>query len=471
MEYSYQFSEELQQEWSWSERYAPQPEILEYANHVADRFDLRRDIQFDTRVEAAHYDEAARRWTVRTSDGGEVTARFCVMATGCLSSTNLPDFHGRERFRGATYHTGMWPHEDVDFTGLRVGVIGTGSSAVQSIPVIAKQASHLYVFQRTPNYSIPARNGPMDREYEREIKAHYREFRERNAKNPSGLSFAMNDGSALAVPEDQLEREFRERWERGGLSFLRGYKDLLQKREANAIAAEFVRDRIRETVRDPAVAELLSPKQVIGCKRLCLDSGYYETFNRDNVTLVDISSAPIEEITATGLRIKSGTYELHAIVFATGFDAMTGTLTRMDIRGRNGVTLRGKWSAGPRTYLGLSTVGFPNLFMITGPGSPSVLSNMISAIEQHVNWISGCMDHMRARKQETVEAQPAAEDAWVEHVNAVAGRTLYPHCNSWYLGANVPGKPRVFMPYIGFPEYVARCKEIVARDYEGFTFA
>ena len=496
LEYSYQFSEELQQEWSWSERYSGQPEILRYANHVADRFDLRRDIEFNRRVVSARFEEEDSRWRVEVAppdgaaagpfDGnaagrsnGEgagsetVFARFVVMATGCLSAANLPDFDGIDDFEGEKYHTGAWPHEGVDFTGLRVGIVGTGSSAIQAIPVIAGEAAHLTVFQRTPNYSIPAHNGAMDREREADVKAEYPAFRERNRQMPAGLGADMNPmhDEFAEVPPDERQRRFEERWAYGGFSFMASFADMLMSQEANDAAAGFVREKIRGIVRDPEVADLLSPHNVIGCKRICLDSGYFETFNRPNVTLVDVSSAPIEKITKTGLRTGGRDYGLDAIVFATGFDAMTGALARIDIRGRGGRTLRSKWEDGPRAYLGLGVAGFPNLFVITGPGSPSVLSNMLPSIEQHVDWIADCVAWMRDRGHAAIEATPEAENEWVAHVGEVAGATLYPTCNSWYLGANVPGKPRVFMPYLGFPPYVEKCDAVAANDYEGFELS
>jgi cyclohexanone monooxygenase len=470
MEYSYQFDDRLQQEWRWSERFATQPEIMRYANHVADRFDLRKDIQFDTRVVAAVYDEAAKRWTVRTDDGAETSAQFVVMATGCLSSTNLPDIKGLESFAGARYHTGEWPHEKVDFTGKRVGVIGTGSSAIQSIPIIAGQAKALTVFQRTANYSVPAHNAPLDPVYEARIKADYANFRARNNLqiNAFGSNLPRSSIPASDMTPEERDAAFETRWQYGGLFFLGALGDLLLEKEANDMAAEFVREKIRGIVRDPEVARLLSPKQVIGCKRLCVDSGYYATFNRPNVRLVDISQDGIDEITPAGVRVNGTSFELDALVFATGFDAMTGTLLKIDIRGRGGRTLREAWRAGPRTYLGLSVAGFPNFFTITGPGSPSVLTNMMVSIEQHVNWISDCIARLRTQGRATIEVRPEAQEAWVEHVNAVADRTLYPQCNSWYVGANIPGKTRVFMPLLGFPDYVKRCDEVVAKGYEGF---
>jgi cyclohexanone monooxygenase len=468
LEYSYQFSPELQQEWRWTERFATQPEILRYIEHVADRFDLRRDVQVDTRVTAARFDDASGCWTVET-ERGRVTARFCIMATGCLSSTNVPAFPGRDSFQGATYHTGRWPHEGVDFTGKRVAVIGTGSSAIQSIPLIAEEAAHLTVFQRTPAYTIPAHNGPIEPEFLREVMDDYAGFRARNAALPFGANFPLNDAMALEVTPEDRERQFEARWERGGLGFITAYGDLLLNREANDTAADFVRRKIRAIVRDPAVAERLSPKQVLGCKRLCVDTGYYATFNRPNVTLVDVGETPIEAVTPRGLRVNGVEHEVDCIVYATGYDAMTGALASIDIRGSGGRSLREKWAAGPRTYLGVGTAGFPNLFIITGPGSPSVLSNMVPAVEQHANWIGDCLAYLRAKGLNRIEATVAAEDAWVDHVNELASLTLYPSCNSWYLGANVPGKPRVFMPYLGFGPYVARCDEVAAGGYEGFA--
>ncbi|MFT4100608.1 MAG: NAD(P)/FAD-dependent oxidoreductase [Burkholderiaceae bacterium] len=472
LEYSYQFDESLQQQWQWSERYATQPELLRYANHVADRFGLREHLRFETTVLAADYDESAGRWTVTTDRGDRVGARFLVMATGCLSSTNLPDFPGRDSFAGPSYHTGQWPREPVDFTGKRVGIIGTGSSAIQSIPIIAEQALTLTVFQRTANYAVPAHNGPIDPGYEARIKADYAGFRARNSRMmPAyGSSYPRNERSALSVDDDERERIFEERWRHGGLPFMGAFNDLMLDPRSNRTAAEFVRRKIREQVRDPALAELLSPRQTIGCKRLCVDTGYYQTFNRPNVTLVDVGAAPIEAITPTGLRTANASYELDCLVYATGFDAMTGTLLKIAITGRGGLRLQDKWHAGPRTYLGLGIAGFPNLFTISGPGSPSVLTNMLVSIEQHVGWIGDCIDWMRRRGRRRIEATEAAEDRWVEHVNAVADATLYPSCNSWYLGANVPGKTRVFMPLIGFPPYVERCAEVAASGYEGFAF-
>jgi cyclohexanone monooxygenase len=471
LEYSYGFDEALQQEWEWSERYAGQPEILRYLEHVADRFDLRPMIQFDTRVATAHYDDAANRWSVTTDAGAAVSARFLIMATGCLSSANMPDIPGRDDFAGEILHTGRWPHEGVDFTGKRVAVIGTGSSAIQSIPIIAEQADGLTVFQRTAAYSVPARNAPLDPEEQREIKARYADFRARNKLQMTafGSRSPAPEKSALEADEEEIAKEYEARWERGGFQYLAAYNDLLFSREANETAAQFVRDKIREIVEDPDVAERLVPSQVIGCKRLCLDTNYFDTYNRPNVELVDISTAPIEQITPTGLRTNGVDYEFDSLVFATGFDAMTGALLSIDIKGRDGTTLKEAWHAGPITYLGLGVPQFPNMFVITGPGSPSVLTNMVVSIEHHVSWISDCLDHLRANEHTTIEATPTAAEQWVGYVNSVADLTLYPHCNSWYLGANIPGKTRVFMPLPGFPPYAEQCATVAANGYDGFA--
>jgi cation diffusion facilitator CzcD-associated flavoprotein CzcO len=473
MDYSYSFSDELQQEWTWTERYAAQPEILKYINHVADRFDLRRDIKFSTRVTSAVFDDARSRWTVQTDRGDRVSARFCIMATGCLSDAQVPDIKGRETFAGSWYHTGQWPHGGVDFTGQRVGVIGTGSSAIQSIPIIARQAGHLVVFQRTPNYSMPAHNAALDREYEQRVKAGYAEFRRQARESRIGFVVERSGDSALAAAPDEREREYEKRWRRGGLGFSAAYADILTSQEANDTAAEFFRKKIRAIVRDPEVAAALTPTDYpLGTKRLCVDTDYYATFNRDNVSLVDLRKTPIEAITPRGVRTTAAEYTVDSLVFATGFDAMTGALLKMDIRGRGGLALRDKWAAGPRTYLGLAVAGFPNLFTITGPGSPSVLSNMIVSIEQHVDWIADCLRQLRAQHRQRIEATAEAEEAWVTHVNEVGHMTLYPLAKSWYMGANVPGKPRIFMPYIGgVGVYRQKCDEVAAAGYVGFTLS
>jgi cation diffusion facilitator CzcD-associated flavoprotein CzcO len=471
MDYSYSFSPELQQDWRWTERYSAQPEILTYINHVADRFDLRRDIQLETRVTRAVFDEGTNRWTVETDRGDRVSARFCIMATGCLSTTQEPRFEGLEGFGGPWYHTGRWPHEGVDFTGQRVGIIGTGSSAIQSIPIIARQAAHLFVFQRTPNYSMPAHNAPLDPEYEQRVKANYAEFRRHARESRVGFVIERSEDSALAVAAAARAREYEKRWNRGGLGFSATYNDLLTNKAANDTAAEFFRAKIRSIVRDPAIAEILTPQDYpLGTKRLCVDTDYYATFNRDNVTLIDLRKTPIEEITPAGVRTSDAEYAVDSLVFAIGFDAMTGALLSIDIRGRAGQTLKQKWEAGPRTYLGIAIAGFPNLFAITGPGSPSVLSNMIVSIEQHVDWIADCLVYLRELDHAVIEATVDAEDAWVAHVNEVGHMTLYPQANSWYMGANVPGKPRIFMPYIGgVGVYRQKCDDVARKGYEGFV--
>ena len=472
IQYSYQFDDALQQEWEWTERYATQGEILKYAEHVADRYDLRRDIQFNNRVSAATYDEAAGEWTLEAEDGARLTARICVMATGCLSVPNKPNIKGLESFAGPTYQTGEWPHEPVDFTGKRVAVIGTGSSAIQSIPRIADQAAHLTVFQRTANYSIPARNNPLDPDYVKSIKARYAEFRAEAATTGPGIHAVFNPASVLdATPEEQYAA-YEERWQKGGLIFMGAFGDAMLSRDANDVPANFVRGKIREIVKDPEVAERLSPTNTIGAKRLCVDTGYYDTFNRDNVTLIDIKENPLREITATSIRVGDQEIEIDALVLATGFDAMTGAIKNVDIRGRLGARLQERWADGPSSYLGLAMADFPNLFTVTGPGSPSVFTNMLPTIEQHVDWIADCIGYMNAGNYRCIEATLEAEKDWWEHVQEVGSVGLKAATDSWYVGANIEGKPRVFMPYLGgYPEYCRRCDEIVAEGYKGFAFS
>ncbi len=471
LEYSYSFSDELEREWRWTERYASQPEILQYLNHVAERFDLKRDIRFGTRVTAAIFDQAANEWTIRTDRGDEVKARFCIMATGCLSTANVPNFKGLESFRGRTYHTGNWPHEGADFNGQRVAVFGTGSSAVQSIPIVAGQASDLFVFQRTPNFSVPAHNGPLSPEVIADWEANRAEYRRRARTSKAGLLTEPGAASALDASPADRTRIYERRWQRGGLGFTAAFEDITVNRGANETAAEFVRSKIRAIVRDRAVAKRLLPRDFpLGTKRLCVDTGYYATFNRSNVTLVDVRSTPIEQITSSGIRTSDAEYEVDSLVFATGFDAVTGTLRKIDIQGRDGAALERKWSQGPRAYLGIMTAGFPNLFIITGPGSPSVLTNMIVAIEQHVDWIADCLAYLRRHRLVAIEPTMEAENAWVAHAREVADRTLYPQANSWYMGANIPGKPRALLPYVGgLGAYRRKCDEVAASGYEGFT--
>ncbi|MBE3556320.1 MAG: NAD(P)/FAD-dependent oxidoreductase [Firmicutes bacterium] len=471
--YCYSFSKELLDEWEWSERYPAQPEVLQYLNHVADRFHLRPDIQLNTRVVSAVFDDASGRWKVTTDDGKRYTATYFITAVGCLSTANLPHYEGLEEFQGTWYHTGQWRHEPVVFTGQRVGLIGTGASGIQATPEIAKQAAHLYVFQRTPNYATPSGNRPMRPEEIREIKAHYDEIWKKARESMGGFPFDSIEKSALEVSPEERRRIYEERWQQGSFRFLNSFSDLLVNKEANDTIAQFVRDKIHEIVKDPKVADLLSPtNHPYGTKRPPLNTGYYETFNRENVTLVDIRNAPIVRITPTGIQTTENTYELDSIVFATGFDAMTGTLLKIDIRGRNELTLKEKWADGPRTYLGLAIHGFPNMFTITGPGSPSVLSNMPVSIEQHVDWIADCLAYLRAQGIARIEATQHAEEIWVAHVNQVADQTLFPLANSWYIGANIPGKPRVFMPYVGgVGNYRKICDAVAAKHYEGFEMA
>ena len=474
MQYSFSFSEDLQQEWRWGERFAAQPEILAYAQHVAERFDLRRDIAFETGITAAHFNEATALWEIRTDKGERLSARFCIMATGCLSAARMPRIDGIGDFRGKTYHTGHWPHEGVDFAGQRVGVIGTGSSGIQAIPMLARQTRELVVFQRTPNFSVPARNAPMDQAYERSWKDNYAELRQRARDDTtSGTVYEKSTRKAHEVPPNERQSEYDRRWATGGVNFMHSFSDLMLDARSNATAAEFVRGQIRATVRKADVADLLTPKDhPIGSKRICVDTDYFSTYNRDNVTLVDLRKSAIERITPTGLKTQGAHYELDSIVFATGYDAMTGALLKIDIRGRAGQPLAQAWAHGPRTYLGLMVAGFPNLFTVTGPGSPSVLANMIFAIEQHVDWIAECLRVMRERALDTIEADATAQDQWVEHVNEVADRTLFPQANSWYVGANIPGKPRVFMPYAGgVVPYRRKCDEVAANGYEGFRLS
>ncbi len=471
--YSYSFSKALQQEWDWSLRYSEQPEILRYLSHVADRFELRPHIQFDTAVEAMAFDEGADLWRVRTSRGQEVTARVVVSAAGCISAMQKPQYRGLDRFAGETFYTAAWPHEGVDFTGQRVGIIGTGASGVQAIPVIARQATHLTVFQRTANYVIPARNGPMGEEWRAWVKAHYDEIRDKCLASPGAVPFDNPHRKAVETPPEERQAIYEKVWALGGLRFFaETFTDLITDAAANETAAEFVRDHIRKVVKDPQVAERLIPRShPIATKRPPLDDDYYETFNRANVTLVDIAANPITHFTEHAAYTAQGAYALDSLVLATGFDAMTGALMRIAIRGRGGQTLQDKWAAGASSYLGLGIAGFPNLFTVTGPFSPSVVANMPTGVEHHVDWIAECLAHMREHGLTTIEASEAAEQQWVAHATEVADATLYPRTNSWYVGANIPGKPRQFMVYLGgFSAYRERCAAIAEGGYEGFAF-
>jgi cation diffusion facilitator CzcD-associated flavoprotein CzcO len=473
VDYCYSFSEELLDDWKWTERYAAQPEILRYLNHVADRFDLRRDIELEAEVKEMRFDDDASRWVLHTADGRRFSSQWCVMATGNLSSIKAPSFEGVDEFEGEWFHTARWPEEGVDFTGRRVAVIGTGSTAIQAIPQIARQASQLYVFQRTPNYSMPAQNRPLTAAELQEVRRNYAHRRRLAEQSEAGVPFPAPEQATFEVTPAERRRMYEDGWQRGGINALSyAFTDFFSSQAANSSAAEFARARIREIVRDPEVAEALCPYQHIGTKRTCVDIDYFETYNRDNVTLIDLRRDPLEKLTPRGVKTASAEYEVDCMVFAIGFDAMTGALIDIDIRGAEGRGLREHWSAGPRTYLGLAVAGFPNMFVVTGPGSPSVLSNMVVSIEQHVDWISDFIAAMRRRGIYRAEATPEAENEWVHHVSEVAGATLYPLATSWYVGANIPGKARVFMPYVGgCGPYRQECDEVASRGYLGFRLS
>lgn len=473
LEYSYSFDNDLQQEWTWPERFSAQPDIEKYANHVADRFDLRKNIQHNVRVESAEFDAQRGRWVLMSTTGEQYEAQYFVMAVGNLSLPRVPDFKGLNRFKGNWYHTGQWPKKDVDFSNRTVGVVGTGSSGIQLIPVVAQKAKHLYVFQRTANYSVPAINRPLTDTQAALHKSQYQQWRDAAKNTPFGIAgHAPPDKFAGQDSIQARQRLFEEKWGTGGnISFLYAYKDLLTHLEANQLACEFVHDKIRATVKDLAVAEILIPNDhPIGTKRLCLDTHYYETYNRDNVTLVNVRQAPIVEINESGLRTQEGEYPLDDLIFATGYDAMTGAILDINITVKEGLELRQAWKEGPKTYLGVMVAGFPNMAVITGPGSPSVKTNMIAAIEQHVDWITALVKHMSDKGRSTFEAHEDAQNKWVQHVNEVADGTLYPRANSWYVGANIPGKPRVFMPYVaGLDKYRVICNEVAENDYQGMS--
>lgn len=471
-DYSFSFSEELEQEWRWSERYATQPELLRYIDYVADKFDLRRDIRCNERVAEARWDEGASCWRVQTESGSQWVAHNLVLAVGNLSTIKGVGLPGEDTFEGRTFHTANWPHEDVDFTGRRVGVIGTGSSGMQMIPVIAQQAGHLTVFQRTANFSVPARNAAISDEQDAAVKAAYRDRRALALSSPSGLGFRPNKQSALEVTPDERQAQYEEYWGRHGFGFVLAYYDLLLNQESNDTAADFIRSKIAEVVEDPKVLEKLTPQGFpFAAKRPSVDSGYFETFNRDNVTLVDVREAPLTEVLPNGIRTTEGVHELDDIIYATGFDAITGSLLRPLIVGRDGVTLREKWANGPTTHLGLGVHGFPNMFIIAGPGSPSLLSNVLLSIEQHVDWLCGLLAHARTMRKDVIEVTAEAEAEWVDHVNEKASQTLYPKAQSYYMGDEVAGKPRVFMPYSGGVRGYRRILEQVeGAGYRGFTF-
>ncbi len=474
LDYSYSFSPELLEEWTWSERFATQPEILKYANYVADKFDLRRDTVFETKVTSATFDEAANQWVVKTDRGDEVRGRYLLAAVGGLSVPKAPEIDGIEAFEGRWVQTGCWPHEPVDAKGKRIAVIGTGSSGIQCAPLLAQEAAHLTLFQRTPNFSVPAHNGPIDPAYEADVRADYVAHHKRNRMTKGGVPPRINTGvSAMSVSEEERRAKFEQAWDFGTFALQSVFNDTSSNPDSNAAAAAFVHDKIRSAVKDPALAEKLTPKSYpFGTKRLCLDTGYYDMFNRDNVSLVDIRETPIERITKSGIKTSDCERPFDLIVFATGFDAVTGPLFALNLTGAGGVTLKDAWKDGPQSYLGLMVAGFPNLFTVNGPSSPSVLANMMQTIEHHVDWITDCIAYADKNGFARVEADKEAQVAWAYEVANMANTTLYPKANSWYMGANVPGKPRVFLMFIGgLDRYVERCDTIVSEGYTGFKFS
>ena len=467
MQYSFQFSEELQQEWEWTERYASQPEILAYIEHVAERFDLTRDIQFDTRVEAATWDENTGEWTVETDRGQALHARYFIMGVGCLSAPIKPTFEGEADFTGETYQTSIWPKEPVDFKGKRVGIIGVGSSAIQAGPLIAEEAEHVYIYQRTPNYVVPSQNRPLTPEEVRDIKSDYKGFRAKAYAGLTAFLFERHDQSVFDLTPDERRARFDNYWNIGGLPFLGAFNDILFNDDANQACIDYWRSRIEEIIDDPKLVDLLTPDEEFGCKRLCSGTGFYEMFNRDNVTLVDVRGTGIERFTPAGLRAEGVDYDLDTIIFATGFDAMTGSVTRIRITGKGGQTIQQKWAEGPKTYLGLMISGFPNMFNMVSAGSPSVLATMVTAAEQHGDWVGECLDHMRETGKTVIEATPEAEAEWSAEVKRAGDASLRTNCDSWYVGSNIEGKARAFAPYIGgWPPYVARCNAETASKYE-----
>ncbi|MEO3756894.1 NAD(P)/FAD-dependent oxidoreductase [Mycobacterium sp. B14F4] len=471
VDYCYSFSTELEREWNWSEKYATQGEILRYMNWVADKLNLRDGITLNTRVTSAVLDEHALHWRVTTETGEVVTARFCVMATGPLSAALTPEFPGLESFPGELYHTAHWPHEPVDFTGKRVAVIGTGSSGIQSIPIIAEQADRLYVFQRTPNYSVPAGNKPLTDEEREQIKASYAERRRLSWHSGGGSPHIAHPKLTLEATPEERRAAFEKRWELGGVLFSKTFSDQMLDMAANEEARKFYEKKVRAVIDDPEVAELLIPTDhPIGTKRICTDTNYFQTFNKSHVTLVSVRKTPIVSIDADGINTTDAHYDVDAIVLATGFDAMTGALAKIDIVGRGGASLRDDWAAGPRTYLGLGVDGFPNMFLVSGPGAPAVLANMVLHAEAHVNWIADAICYLDEHGYTALEATPDAVDNWIAELDQRAEATLFPKANSWYMGANVPGKPRGFMLFLGgFGAYLDICNEVATAGYKGFS--
>ncbi|QLD89460.1 NAD(P)/FAD-dependent oxidoreductase [Natronomonas salina] len=471
--YCYSFDDELLESWEWSERYPEQPEILEYLRFAADHLDLRRDIEFETAVTEAAYDDDTATWTIGTDDGERVTSRFFISAVGCLSEPFRPDFDGLERFEGEWYHTARWPHDGVDLDGERVGVVGTGSTGIQLIPEVADRAGHLTVFQRTPNYAVPARNRPLDDEEYAEIRENYDEIWTKARNSRLGMPFDTEENSARTLDDDEIEALLEKRWQQGGFRFLHTFQPghVLSDADTNETISEFIRSKIRERVDDPETAETLAPTDhPYGSKRPPMDyGGYYETYNRDDVRLVDVDANPITEFTPDGVRTADDHYDLDVFVFATGFDAMTGALLAFDVTGRDGLSLAEKWADGPKTYLGLGVHGFPNMFTITGPQSPSVLTNMPMSIEQHVEWIADCIAYMDERGYRTIEPTEESESQWVSQTNMLADNMLFSEAESWYRGENVPGKPNIFTPFPGGLEmYRDICDRVAEDDYDGF---
>jgi cyclohexanone monooxygenase len=475
IEYSYSFSEELQQEWDWPERYSAQPDILAYQNHVADKFQLHSDIRFNCRMEAAHYNEADELWDLTTDDGTKYRCRYLVAATGPLSTPIKPQFDGMDEFEGDSYHTGEWPHEGVDFTGKRVAVIGTGSSGVQSIPLIAAQAKTLDVYQRTPAYAIPARNRPLSDEERARVKANYTALRveARSRRFPLGASYPAGTSAITEQTPEEVQANLGKWWDVGGLQYMLSYPELVFDAPTNQAAADYFRSRVADMITDSAMRDKLLPQGIVGGKRLCVDTDYYKTYNRDNVALIDVNDTPIERLTCTGIQATDMERAYDAIVFATGYDGLTGTLSKFDIRGRGNVHLGEAWHESPRTYLGMQVSGFPNFFIpASGVGTPAAFTNLLVSIEHQVGWLSDCLAYMKNTGKTTIEAEPEAEQQWVRQVHETAETSLFLQANSWYLGANVPGKPRIFMPFAGgFPAYVDICAEVADRGYEGFQLS
>lgn len=470
-DYSYSFSPELEQEWRWTERYPTQPEILRYINHVADRFDLRRNVILNSRVTEAAYDEGAARWTVTTQDGSQWSARVLLLCLGQLSAPKMPDYPGQDSFKGEVIVSAQWPRHEISYDGKRVGIIGTGSSGMQMTPVIAQQADHLTVFQRTANYSVPAANAPLSEDEDKQVKADYAARRALMRNSPTGLGFTPERIKTLDVPADQREIAFEKSYHRLGFGFALTYPDILLDAGANAVASAFLHRKIGERVKDPTIREKLIPRSHgFGTRRPSVDSGYFEAFNRDNVTLVDIRETPITSFAENGIYTGETFHPLDMVIFATGFDALTGSILKVRITGRGGLTLQEKWAAGPLTHLGVGTAGFPNMLIVAGPGSPSILSNVLVSIEEQIDWFTDLLTGMRARGEVEVEVSEQAEQDWTAHVQERAAQTLYMTAESFYNGSEVAGKPRVFMPYPGGIKNYRRALESCATEgYSGFA--